>query len=111
MTPSESILVYLPDNPEEKSLKRVSFAKKRDAIPFFNNAFFKTHQFIDDLASALGFQLGRLKQSILTEQLGELKEGKRRTLALIMPGTEGDNGIELCQTEDQRLYVRTFRSS
>ena len=107
--PVETILVYLPDNPEEKSINRVIFDNKRDAIPFFKDAFVQIHQLIEDVALILGFGPTRLKQSIHTEQLGELQEGAKKTLALIMPSTEGSSGIEIGQTADCRMYVRALK--
>jgi len=107
--PEERVLVYLPDDPHEKSSKHVSFAKKRDAIPFFKNAFFSFHQFAEDVASHLGFQPALLDQSIGMEQLGPLAIGTRKTLALVLEDTGRCSGLEFGQTEDRRIYIRQLK--
>jgi hypothetical protein len=106
LIPQEKILVFLPDNPEEKSQKRVSFQRERDALPFFEDSFLKLHNLIETIASILGFQAIPIEQAISMTQLGELQEGVRKTLALMIVNTENSGGFELEQTEERKIYIR-----
>lgn len=107
-TPEERILVFLPDNPEEKSQRRVRFQKERNALPFFEESFLSLHNLMESIATALGFQSALIDQAIRLAQLGSLQEGVRKTVALMIEDTENSSGIEFGHTEERKIYVRAL---
>jgi len=108
IAPHEKILIYLPDNPEEKSPSRVSFASQRDALPYFKKAFFEIHGCFENIGSICGFQAGPLPQAFGLAQLGLLTENVKRTLALIVEDNPMFSGLEFFQSEDRAIVMRAL---
>lgn len=106
VAPEEKILVFLPDNPEEKSQRRVSFRKERDALSFFEDSFLKLHNLIEAIASVLGFQAAPIDQAVVMAQLGTLQEGVRKTLALMIVDIDSSSGFEFGHTEERKIYIQ-----
>jgi hypothetical protein len=108
ISPEEKVLVYLPDNPEERSASRVSFASERDALPYFQNSFLEIHRCIENILSVLGFQPSPLGQAFGLAQLGLLTEEVKKTLALIVDDNPMFSGLEFFQSEDRAILMRSI---
>ncbi len=104
--PTEQVLIYLPDNPEETSSNRVSFANERNALPYFQHAFMEIHDCVEKIGSVLGFQPEPLGQAVRLAQLGPLTENIKKTLALIVEETATYSGLEFFQSEDRAILMR-----
>jgi len=106
VTPEEKLIAYLPDNPKERKASRVTFNRNRDALPYFTDVFSHLQTLTDSLSASLGIPGAPLKQSVGMAQLGVLREGERKTLALIVEDIVTSKGIEIGQTPDRHIYVR-----
>jgi len=104
--PEEKLVVLLPDNPSEKSTKRFSFSKQREALPYFVDAYSRVHRFIDGVAELLGFPAEQLEQPIIWGQAIDVIKGLERTLCLMIWDTVRGTGVEMGQTADQRIRIR-----
>ena len=101
--PNENLLVLLPDNPKEKNIR---FDLKRNALPYFVDSFNNFHTTIEKIAFYMGFSSNPISQTVLLEQIGELTEGVKQTLALMIEDTIKCSGFEFGQTEDRRIYAQ-----
>jgi hypothetical protein len=106
ISPVERALIYLPDDPQDRSRRRATFLKERDALVYFENAFVKFHAFVERVAALLGFQPAAIGQTVGMAQLGQLDDGIRKTLALMIDDSDRISGIEIGQTEMRTVYIR-----
>jgi hypothetical protein len=106
VTPEEKLIAYLPDNPKERKASRVTFTGSRDALPYFNDEFAHLQALIDSLSASLGIPGAPRKQSVGMAQLDVLRDGKTKTLALVVEDIVTSKGMEIGQTSDRHIYGR-----
>jgi len=105
--PVEKILIYLPDDPNQKNHAKYTFEKKIECIDYLEQSFFALCQYVDAIFSDLGFPKEALTQSLNPTQI-DLEEGVRKTLGVMFHDTDGQVGLELGQTEERRIFIRSF---
>jgi len=83
-SPEEKLLIFLPDNPEEKSTRSVTFRKELDAITYLNEAFFKFHDFAEETGKLFGFEAENINTIDVEGEFNVPKENGNSTLALVI---------------------------
>ena len=106
-TPDEKVLIYLPDDPNQKSHKKYTFDKKVDCIAYLEQSFLALCQYVDAVLSDLGFAQEPIPQTINETEI-VLEEGVQKTLGVMFSDTAGQVGLEFGQTEERHLYFRPF---
>lgn len=105
--PDERILIMLPDNPEVKKIEDVTFKEEKDAIRFLEQEFFSLHDFIEELAKAIGFKGNKFSPSISLGQYGEFSE-KKGTIALRIHDIKKPEALHVAHY-DKRLIINIIR--
>lgn len=105
--PIERVLIYLPDNPSQKKHEHYTFDKKIDCIAYLEKSFIELCQYIDAVLSDLGFAKEPISQPLNPMQL-VLEEGVRKTLGAVFYDTAGQVGMEVGQTEERKMFFKTF---
>lgn len=108
-TPVERVLIYLPDDPNEKNSAKYTFDKKLDCISFLEQSFLDICNYVDTLFSDLGFSKEPIGQTINTNQM-VLEEGVLKTLCVMFFDSEGKSGYNIGQTEERRIFIQTFNN-
>lgn len=106
-TPVEKILIYLPDDPSQKNHKKYTFEKKIECIEYLEQSFLALCQYVDTVLSNLGFASEEIPQTLNPTQI-DLEEGARKTLGVMFHDTDGQVGLEMGQTEERKIFVRSF---
>jgi hypothetical protein len=106
-TPDEKVLIYLPDDPNQKSHKKYSFDKKIDCIAYLEQSFLALCQYVDAVLSDVGFAKEPIPQTINETEI-VLEEGVRKTLGVMFSDTAGQVGLEFGQDEERHLFFRPF---
>ena len=106
-TPVEKVLIYLPDNPSQKKHAHYTFNKKIDCIEYLEKSFLELCRYVDDLLSDLGFAREAISQPLNPMQI-VLEEGVQKTLGVMFYDTDGQVGIEVGQTEERRMFFKSF---
>jgi hypothetical protein len=105
-SPTERVIVLLPDNPSVTGNSKLTFNQEIDALRYFVDAFNVFHQCAERIAISLGFRAAALSEELDTSGLGTLDEGIRQTLGLWVENSRTGTAIEFGQTEDRRLYFQ-----
>lgn len=84
VTPSKTIVVYLPDNPGVKSPSKFTYTAKINALQFLPKAFRALHEYIENVIAELGFLPTSLDFEVALKQMGDLRPFKNRTLSLMV---------------------------
>jgi len=84
-----------------------TFDKKIDCIEYLQKAFLDLCQYVDALLSDLGFAREPISQPLNPMQL-VLEEGVRKTLGAVFYDTDGQVGMEVGQTEERKMFFKTF---
>jgi hypothetical protein len=87
-----TIVIYLPDNPETKSLKRFTYNNEIDAYSTIYKGFFEFAELIDAIFEFIGVEPIKFGNTMALNHLGILKENQKRTLAMMISiaGTKED---------------------
>lgn len=107
LTPGEKVLIYLPDDPNEKSHSKYTFNKKIDGIEYLEQAFIALCQYIDAVLSDVGFPSEPIQQPFNPMQI-DVEEGVKKTLGVVLYDTTGQVGMEYGQIEDRHLFFTPF---
>ncbi len=100
------ILVLLQDNPKTKSKKAFTYQKDINTADYFSKVFHRLHDCIEDIAKEISHAPEPIEQSWRMGQLGQLEDGKKKTLALLIENTANLAGMEIGQTEERKIYIR-----
>lgn len=106
-TPVEKVLIYLPDDPNQKNHTKYTFNKKIDCIAYLEQSFLELCQYVDAVLSDLGFAREPIPQPINPTQIDTV-EGVRKTLGVMFNDTDGQVGLEFGQTEERRIFFKQF---
>ena len=106
-TPVEKVLIYLPDDPNQKNHTKYTFDKKIDCIDYLEQAFLTLCQYVDAILSDVGFASEPVPQPLNPTQI-DVEEGVRKTLGVMFNDTDGQVGLEYGQIEDRHLFFRQF---
>lgn len=106
-TPDEKVLIYLPDDPNQKSHAKYTFDKKIDCIDYLEQAFLELCQYVDAILSDVGFASEPITQPLNPMQI-DIEEGVRKTLGVMFYDTVGQVGLEYGQVEDRHLFFKSF---
>jgi len=106
-TPVEKVLIYLPDDPNQKNHMKYTFEKKIDCIDYLEQSFLSLCQYVDAILADLGFASEEIQQTLNPTQI-DLEEGVKKTLGVMFHDTDGQVGLEFGQTEERRIFIRSF---
>ncbi len=109
LNPEEKLVIYLPDNPQERSINKTSYYLKIDALSFFRKAYFDFNEFAVNIASIFGYKPKKLEQPFPIKY-GEIIKGKERTILLTIEDPLKCTGIEIRQNKDGKI-VTQFRDA
>ncbi|MFX0077350.1 MAG: hypothetical protein ACFE96_18055 [Candidatus Hermodarchaeota archaeon] len=107
--PDEKLVIYLPDNPNIRSIHQTTYNQHIEAIPFFERAFFDFHTLVEEIFSFLGYESTPIPQSCPMVET-ELVKGKKRTFALMICDPVKCDGLEFIQTEDRKIIIQQLKT-
>lgn len=108
LNPDKRLLIYLPDNPKERSQKKISFDKKREAVPYFKTALSQIHQVTDTIAEILGFPSSKYIHAFHIPE-GAYVPGVERTIGLFIVDPLARKAVIADQGIDKE--IRTMREA
>ncbi len=98
--------VCLPDNPDDKSLKKFTYIKNTDGIELAIQQINTLHHLLDGIAQSLGFLPQPIKQSINFSPAITLEDGAIKSTAILLLDELGTRALALGQNEERRVTIR-----
>jgi hypothetical protein len=96
----------LPDNPDDKSLKKFTYIKNTDGIELAIQQINTLHHLLDGIAQSLGFLPQPIKQSINFSPAITLEDGAIKSTAILLLDELGTRALALGQNEERRVTIR-----
>jgi len=116
LLPGKRVLFLFPDNPEEKSKRKLTYNNEVCGFSELRIGFDDLHEFIENIAEYFGYEKKPLNISTGLHQLGDLQPFRKRLLAFIYEDPisqlangklqKNISGIRISQKEDGRLEVQ-----
>lgn len=107
--PSVRLIVPLPDNPGARSRKAFTFAEEVSALEFLREQFAAFDTFFSAAATQLGLQPAPISQSVGMGGAAEMREGVKRSFAMMVEDTAGRSGMVFTQLPDRRIQIEPFK--
>ncbi len=104
--PEEKLLIFLPDSPEDKSTRSVTFEKELDAVTYLNEAFYKFHDFAEETGKLLGFEAENNNTIDVEGEFNVPEENGNSTLALVILDEETGRSYEAwLERQDEKTLL------
>ena len=103
--PTEKLIILLPDNPNERSRRKVSYNKQIDGIDFIKKSFDEFHQFVETVARIYNYKATKYNQPFPI-QIKKIVPNKEATFALWFFPINKSIGHEVVQKEDGGLVFK-----
>lgn len=103
--PEEKIVIYLPDNPDERRVHNITYDNQLDALDYMEESFLDFHNFVEEVCKLLGFDQRPLTQYMDFTKSKVIK-GKERTFALLFRPIKGAVGHEIYHTREGKIVFK-----
>lgn len=96
------ILIFLPDNPEEKSPSKFTYKNENDAFETISEGLHQLNNLFEKIFSTLGVKPSQFENSLYMKHMGSLGEEQERTLGLMVNITKYEDS-----PTGRKLYLDT----
>lgn len=92
------VLIFFPDNPNEKSIEKFTYKKEINAIDAIEDGLSKLNNLVETILENLDIRPQEFGNHLGLRQMGEITNKEERTLGLLLSTEgveEGENGLEV----------------
>jgi hypothetical protein len=101
--PAEKVVIYLPDDPKQKSNKKYIYNKKIDCVSYLEESLLEFYSFLDLVFQELGFHSENISQSITPGVEIRTEKNVEKTILLVLADSNGRLGWEMRQSEKRTM--------